>query len=244
MRPGIFATVLFSTVLAAVIGALTGVVTAQDVSTIPVGTDEPERRGTIGAATACGPVAYNNTSGPLFHLSPLRRDVLDDGSFPPGTAPVRVNCIYFGFFQTFDLEPLIIDIMFYDTVAPGGPICNSDLIAALRFDLGRPRGGVQLPAIPFAPSVYFPDDSWCVRMRYLRSVNPDIPSPYVEVMFCGGEPEVGSNTPGVWYDPDQDGTFECPGEFYLTGPFYLRLRREPPTSTEMTTWGSIKGLYR
>jgi hypothetical protein len=205
----------------------------------------------IGGNLVCGGDVYNNTTSPYFSTTSLPRwHILDDGSFAAGTAPVTVECIEFSFNQSAAGQ-IYVAVNFYDTLVPGGPVCNLALLGGVTVNFGvQPIGAFTSGLLTLPVPVTFPDNSWCVELAYLSSLAPVTPSPTGTTLFSNGVQTVGSNDATTYYrDADGNGTFACPGEARgFAAPsraaVYLRLQRQVPTSTEPTTWGNVKGLYR
>lgn len=202
-----------------------------------------------GSPLVCGPDIYNNTGATYFYgTSTPRWHVLDDGAFPTGTAPVAADCIDIGFYQSVS-EQLYVGVNFWDTLVPGGPVCNLSFLGGVTINFGVVGVGAWTASVTLPSSITFPDDSWCVEMIYLKAL-PSTPSTGATVLFANGGPTVGSNNSAAYYrDANGNGTFECPSEARgFAAPnkaqFYLRVTRVAPSSTEETTWGAVKGLYR
>ncbi len=224
---------------------------AIDIDTVEEVAGTPVSLDIGGANLACGADVYNNTGATYFSTGSLPRwHLLDDGAFPAGTAPVTVECIDFSLNQTAAGQ-LYVRVNFYDTLVPAGPICNLAFLGGVTVNFGVvPVGAFSSGLLTLPVKIAFPDDSWCVEFSYLSAVSPDVASTSATVLFANGGPTVGSNNGGVYYrDANGNGSFECPGEARAfaapnLSQFYLRLQRQLPTSTDPTTWGSVKGLYR
>jgi hypothetical protein len=205
-----------------------------------------------GSTLACGTTIYENIGTTYFYsTSAPGWNVLDDGSFPAGTAPVCVGCVEFGWRQN-TAGQLYVAVDFWDTLVPGGPVCNLTWLGGFTVNYGVvPVGGWLSGSVELPSSITFPDDSWCVEMRYFSSLSPLTPSTGVFVMFANGGPTVGTNNSAAYYrDANGNGGFECPGEARsFTAPnkaqFYLKLAATlNPSSTESSSWGAVKALYR
>lgn len=206
-----------------------------------------------GAGQICGPTIYDNTLGSYFYSTTAPRwNVLDDGAFPAGTAPVCVGCIEFGWYQTLE-QQLYVAVDFWDTLVPGGPVCNLTWLGGMVVDFGIvPVGGWTSGAIALPTTVTFPDNNWCIQFRYFRQITPTVlTSTGAAVFFANGGPTVGSNDATVyWRDASGNGAFECPSEARAFAPpnksqFYLWLSAtEQPSATKSTKWGTIKAFYR
>jgi len=198
----------------------------------------------------CETSVYENITGSLFALAATPRwNMMDDGAFPAGTAPVDVYCFRVGFDQAV-AERLILVMDFWDTVVPAGPVCNLTYIGGIALDFGTIAVGGWWYEHVLSTPITFPDDDWCVQMSFYQSYDPLVPSTNASVLFADGGPTVGSNDANVfYYDVDESGSFECPGEAASFGgsddQFYLRLGTGlMPSATEPTNWGAIKALYR
>ncbi|MDI6809771.1 MAG: hypothetical protein QME66_12470 [Candidatus Eisenbacteria bacterium] len=202
---------------------------------------------------ACGLTIYDNTAGGYFYsTSTPRWNVLDDGNFPAGTAPVCLWCVELAWQQTVQ-QQLYIVVDFWDTVVPGGPVCNLTWLGGFYVDFGIvPVGGWTSGSIEIMTPITFPDDNWCVQFRYYRQITPSlITSTGAAVFFANGGPTVGTNDGTVyWRDASGNNAFECPAEARSFAPpnlaqFYLKLSAtELPSPTEPESWGTIKAFYR
>jgi hypothetical protein len=206
-----------------------------------------------GSTLACGNTIYDNTAttGLFYGTTAPGWNVLDDGSFPAGTAPVCVGCVNFAWRQQTAGQTYVA-IDFWDTVVPGGPVCNLTWLGgfAVNFGVVAVGGWIGGP-IELTTPITFPDNSWCVEVRFFSSLSPLTPSTGAFVMFSNNGPTVGTNDATVyWRDANGNGTFECPGEARsFSSPnkaqFYLKLAATlTPSAVESTRWGAIKALYR
>ncbi len=231
-------------------GLLNAAELVQDVQVIegqlnplnPIGGHEP---------LGCGPTIYECTGGNYFYSSSVVRNVLDDGRFPTGTGPVCVGCIRFAWYQR-QSQQLYVVVDFWDRLLPDGPICNLDWLGGVIVDFGTVPVGGWISADTELPSVIrFPDDDWCVQMRFFRSLSPATYSTVSHVMFANGGPTVGSNDhTKFWWDANNNGQFDCPTEtYYFAAPnksqFYFWIAASAlPSGAEEGTWGGIKALFR
>jgi hypothetical protein len=124
----------------------------------------------MGAVFACGSTIYDNTAGTYFYSTTTPRwNVLDDGSFQPGTAPVCLGCIEFAWQQTVQ-QQLYVFVDFWDTVIPNGPVCNATWLGGFYVNFGVvPTGGWLSGSIDLSgldSLIKFPDDNWCVELRH------------------------------------------------------------------------------
>lgn len=197
----------------------------------------------------CSQTVYDN-QGSNFALVGPHWNLLDDGMFPAGTAPVTVSCLRPGWYQS-DTAQTYIFIDFWDTLDPDGPVCNLTYLGGVGLNLGVVDAGAWYVDVVLPSPVYFPDDSWYVQMSYYEASDPWTPSTVATVIFSESGPTVGSNDSLVfWLDADNSGSFECPDEESSFGAdnkaqFFLRLGADlGPSATEETTWGAIKALYR
>ncbi|MFH1218988.1 MAG: hypothetical protein V1694_00850 [Candidatus Eisenbacteria bacterium] len=205
-----------------------------------------------GSPLGCGTTIYENIGTTYFYSSSLTRNVLDDGNFPPGTAPVCMGCVQLAWQQRTQ-QQLYVAVDFYDTVVPGGPVCNLTWLGGFTVNFGvvAVGGWISNPIDISATPITFPDDSWCVQMRFFRLLSPLTYSTVAHVFFANGGPTVGSNNGTVfWWDANNNGTFDCPSEAYSfavpnLSQFYLKLSATlTPSATESSSWGTIKALYR
>jgi hypothetical protein len=206
-----------------------------------------------GSTLGCGTVIYENVGTTYFYSTTAPGwNVLDDGNFPAGTAPVCVGCVELAWRQQ-TAGQLYIAVDFWDTLVPGGPACNLTWLGGfvVNFGVMGVGGWISNPIDISSAPITLPDDSWCVEMRYFSSLSPLTPATGVFVMFANGGPTVGTNNSAAYYrDANGNGTFECPGEARgFTSPnkaqFYLRLSATlSPSATEPSSWGTIKALYR
>ncbi|HVP58835.1 MAG TPA: hypothetical protein VMU02_12140 [bacterium] len=205
-----------------------------------------------GGSLACGNVIYDNSTTTYFYsTSAPGWNVLDDGNFPAGTAPVCLACVQLAWRQQ-TAGQLYVAVDFWDTVVPGGPVCNMTWLGGFAVDFGvMAVGGWISNPIELTTPITFPDDNWCVELRFFSSLSPLTPSTGAFVMFANGGPTVGTNDATVyWRDANGNGSFECPGEARgFSSPnkaqFYLKLSATTtPSSRESSRWGAIKALYR
>ena len=209
-----------------------------------------------GGAVACGSTIYENVGATYFYSTTgTKWHVLDDGKFPAGTAPVCLGCIEFGWRQT-TAQQLFVVVDFWDTVVPGGPVCNLTWLGGFYVNFGVipvgtwTSGPIDVSGLPTL--ITFPDDNWCVEFRYYKQITPSLlTSTVAAVLFANGGPTVGTNNGTVyWRDANGNGAFECPSEAYsFASPnlaqFYLKLSAtEEPSATEPTSWGTIKAFFR
>jgi hypothetical protein len=231
--------------------ALAASAVAEEIDGVQIlqGTPVPLRE---GSALSCGTTIYQNTASTYFYGTTTPRwNLLDDGNFPTGTAPVCLGCIEFAFYQSASSQ-LYVVFDFYDTLVTGGPVCNLTWLGGYIIDFGVTAAGMWTSGTLELPTpITFPDDRWCVSMMYLRSVSPVTPSTTATVLFANGGPSVGTNDASVyWRDANGSGTFECPGEARsFAAPnkaqFYLKMDATlVPSSLESSSWGAIKSLYR
>lgn len=224
--------------------------TAADMARVEV----PERslRPLGGGAplACCETTIYENLTGDLFVLDhAIRYNLMDDGAFPAGTAPVDVHCVMYGWHHPVE-ESLIIVLDFWDTLVPGGPACNLSHLGQFIADYGTVGVGNWYSEVVLPNPIVFPDDNWAVQISFWRSHDPWTPSSRATVLFRGDGPTVGSNDGDVFYwDSDESLTFECPGEAVTFGEgsdhFLLKLGTSlGPSATEPANWGTIKALYR
>ena len=198
----------------------------------------------------CSETIYDNQGGNIALSGQPRWNLLDDGSFPAGTAPISVSCFRPGLVQT-DTAQLYLIIDFWDTLDPDGPVCNLSYLGGLGLDFGVLRPGAWYTDVVLPTPIYFPDDTWYVQMSFYVSVDPWTPSTTGTAIFAQNGPSVGTNDSLLfWLDADENGSFECPDEERTFGTdykaqFFLRLGADVgPSSTESTTWGGVKALYR
>ena len=208
-----------------------------------------------GLSAACGPVIYDNTGGTYFYSTTAPKwNVLDDGAFPAGTAPVCLGCVEYAWYQQV-AETLFVVVDFWDTVIPGGPVCNATWLGGFYTSWGLvPVGGwlsgsIDVSSLPTI--ITFPDDNWAVQIRYYKSITPLTVSTRACVFFANGPIITGSGDTSVyWRDASGNGAFECPTEARGFAPpnmtqFYLKLSAtEFPSAVQPSTWGTIKAFYR
>jgi hypothetical protein len=220
-----------------------------DQAEVLVGTPVP--LGDVGSLS-CGTTIYQNTAGGYIYTSSTPRwNMLDDGAFPSGTAPVCLGCIEFGFYQGVQ-EQLYVEFDFWDTLVPGGPVCNLTWLGGYVINFGVvPAGAYTSGTLELPTPITFADDAWCVEMAYFKSLTPLSPATGATVLFANGGPSIGTNDATIyWRDANGNGTFECPGEARsFSAPnksqFYLKLDATLiPSAVEPTNWGTIKALYR
>jgi hypothetical protein len=204
-----------------------------------------------GSPLACGAVIYENIGTTYFYGTTAPGwNVLDDGAFPAGTAPVSIGCVEFAWRQQ-TAGQLYVAVDFWDTLVPGGPACNLAWLGGFAVNFGVVPVGTYLSgSIELTTPIMFPDNDWCVEMRYFTALSPLTPSTGAFVLFANGGPTVGTNNSLAYYrDASGNGAFECPGEARgFASPnkaqFYLRLSASGTTATQPTNWGAIKALYR
>ena len=205
----------------------------------------------VSPLDCCSETVYENTAGPLFSLTgDPRWNLLDDGAFPAGTAPVAVSCFRLGWHQS-DTAQIYMYVDFWDDIDPDGPVCNLSYIGGFGVDAGMCPSGAWYGDLILGSPITFPDDTWYYQITFWVSVDPLTPSSTATVLFAGGVTAVGSNDSLVfWLDDDGSYSFECPDEEYTFGTdhnakFFLRLGADVgPSAVESTTWGGIKALYR
>ncbi|MFC1800242.1 hypothetical protein ACFL2Z_04980 [Candidatus Eisenbacteria bacterium] len=198
----------------------------------------------------CATTVYQNTGGANIRLGgSCRWNWMDDGEFPQGTAPVSVSCFKFVFAMA-DTGRAIVFLDFWDTLVPGGPVCNLSYIGGFGFDFGVLPAGAYSYSFIGGP-LTFPDDHWLCQMTFWESTDPWAPSQYGRVGFNMDPPQIGYNDRVRFYlDDNQNEVFECPTETFTLGDdldaqFYLELGADVgPSANKSTNWGAIKALYR
>ncbi|MGQ9603246.1 MAG: hypothetical protein ACUVUU_03455 [bacterium] len=203
-----------------------------------------------GEPLCCGETIYECICPEYFYSSTVVRNVLDDGVFPRGTAPVCVSCIAFAWYQC-SCEELYVVVDFWDRLVPDGPVCNLDWLGGVIVDFGTVPSGFWKSLVILPNTIYFPNDDWCVQLRFFRCISPAVYSTVSHVVFANGGPTVGSNdATRFWWDANNNGIFDCPTETYhfpdpYKSQFYFWVAASPwPSELEGDTWGGIKGLFK
>ena len=193
---------------------------------------------------------YDNTAGPYWVVPAAPRShVLDDGSFPPGTAPVK--CARIGWaVRVFATAPLYQSMPFWTTIHPDGPGCVSGPITESIGNLSHLAPGDWFLSVDTTGwNLVFPNDRWAVEIDFLTSIYPRSPSPNATVLFASGGPTVGANDATVfWLDVDENGSLQCPTEARgpepsQLGQVYLSLS-SASTALLPSICGRVKALYR
>jgi hypothetical protein len=222
---------------------------AAEIGNIEMLQGEPHPIRAASPLDCCAQTVYDNQGGNFYFTNP-EWNLLDDGSFPTGTAPISISCFRFAWHMA-DTAQLYIFVDFWDTLDPDGPVCNLSYLGGFGVDIGICDAGGWYGDIILGDPIYFPDDTWYVQMSYYESADPWTPSTTGTVLFAGAGPSVGSNDPLVfWLDANGNASFDCPDEEYSLGTdwnaqFFLRLGADVgPSATENSSWGAIKALYR
>jgi hypothetical protein len=203
------------------------------------------------AAYARAEKVYSSTSGLMFY-SPQTPLVLDDGSFPTGTGPVRIGRAVLAI-QNFSALPANCTIVaeFYDSVDTNRTPVNTGLLASVPFPLGQVAPGGWLIDLDFSSlqggGVLIPVDAWGIVLKMLDTDTGLPLTNSVTPIWAGDPPELGTNDDWFAADDSFDGIFDVNEVYWFGGPpygseLYLELyRAAPPPTVTLTAAVFLQG---